>query len=207
MADDKGEPVLYKGKPLDELNLEEVAEGVEKGDLELPTMLEPNVEQLFTMERLEKFILGDMTWAELQGMTMDEAYNIAEYGYALFQEGRYHDSRAVFEALVYANPYDAYFHTMLGAAYQQLDMKDEAAEEYTTAIELDAEHLHAFVNRGELLLQNGEFERALKDLRRAIELDPEGTNEAGMRARALALATANALEEVQKLIAKAEAEK
>lgn len=208
MADEKDrKDILVDGKPIDELNLEEVAEAVDKGEVELPEIVEPNPEDLFTLERLEKFILGDLTFAQLQGMTMDEAYNIAEYGYSLFQEGRYHDSRTVFEALVYSNPYDAYFHTMLGAVYQQLDMKDEAAEEYTTAIELDVEHLHAYVNRGELLLQNGEFERALDDLRTAIELDPEGKDEAGMRARALAMATARALEEVQKLIEKMEKEK
>ncbi len=206
-SEEYAEKFTVDGKPVDELNLEEIAEAVDKGEVDLPQLVEAQPEDLFTFERLEKFILGEMTWAQLQGMTMDEAYNIAEYGYSLFQEGRYHDSRAVFEALVLANPYDAYFHTMLGAVYQQLDMKDEAYEEYTTAVELDEEHLHAFVNRGELLLQNGEFEQALSDLKRAIELDPEGKDEAGLRARALAMATAKALEEVEKLIQKMEAEK
>ena len=143
--------------------------------------------------------MGEITWAQLQGMTVDEAYSIAEYGYSLFKEGRYHDARAIWEGLIICNPYDAYFHNMLGATYHQLDMDEEAAEEYSTAIELDEEHLHAYVNRGELLLQNGEFERAQADLRKAIELDPEGKSDASVRARSLAMATAQALETVKKL--------
>jgi len=205
MADDKTKKkVLVKGKAPESLSPDDIVDALEAGDLQLDVdadvKVEPDPEELFTLERFEKFLLGEMTWAELNGMTMDEAYNIAEYGYSLYQEGRYHDARDLFEALVFSNPYDAYFHSMLGAVYQQLDMKEEAAEEYTTAVELDGEQIHAYVNRGELLLQNGEFDRALSDLRRAIELDPDGKEEAGMRARALALATANALEEVDRLI-------
>lgn len=183
------------------LDLDELDEKIEKGEIELPSRKEPDIEDTYTPENVEKFILGEITWAQLQGMTMDEAYNIAEYGYGLYQEGKYHDARTVFEGLVICNPYDAYFHNMLGAIYQQLDMKEEASEEYTIAIELDGDNLHAHVNRGELLLQNGEFDKALDDLKAAIELDPEGRDAAGVRARALAMATANAMEALQKVIA------
>lgn len=192
-------------KPADDtpvFDLDELDEKIEKGEVELPRQKSPDVEEMYSPENFEKFILGEITWAQLQGMTMDEAYNIAEYAYGLYQEGKYHDARTVFEGLVICNPYDAYFHNMLGAVYQQLDMKDEAAEEYTLAIELDSDNLHARVNRGELLLQNGEFDKALDDLKTAIELDPEGRDAAGVRARALAMATANAMEALQKLVAK-----
>jgi type III secretion system low calcium response chaperone LcrH/SycD len=183
-------------------DLDELDEKIEKGEIELPRQKAMDIEEAYTPENLEKFILGEITWAQLQGMTMDEAYNIAEYAYGLYQEGKYHDARTVFEGLVICNPYDAYFHNMLGAVYQQLDMKEEAAEEYTIAIELDGDNLHAHVNRGELLLQNGEFDKALDDLKKAIELDPDGRDAAGVRARALAMATANAMEALQKLVAK-----
>ncbi len=192
-----GEPVL---------SLEQLEEKLEKGDVTLPQAKPGEIEELWTAKNFERFVLGEITWAQLQGMTMDEAYNIAEYGYGLYQEGKYHDARTVFEGLVICNPYDAYFHNMLGAVYQQLDMKDEAAEEYTIALELDPEHLHAYVNRGELLLQNGDFDKALDDLKRAIEMDPDGRDPASLRARALAMATANAIEALQKVIKKATGE-
>jgi len=191
---------LVMGKPLDQLNLEEVAEAIESGELELPKMVEAEPQDLMTLANLEKFIMGDMTWAQFQGITMDQAYSIAEYGYKLYNEGRFHDSRKAFEGLVICNPYDAYFHNMLGAVYQQLDMREEANEEYTLSIELDEEHLNANVNRGELRLQDGAFELALEDLKKALQLDPDGEHDSTQRARALAMATSQALEAMQKVI-------
>jgi hypothetical protein len=53
------------------------------------------------------------------------------------------------------------------------------------------------------LLQHGEFEYAMEDLKAAIALDPDGKNPASLRARALAAATAAAIKE---LIERKEAE-
>ncbi|MBJ80586.1 MAG: hypothetical protein CMH60_04640 [Myxococcales bacterium] len=206
MADEKEQEEKRLEVNIDDMDLEDVAEALDKGEIEPPRFVEPTLEESFTSENLEKFIMGEITWAQLQGMTVDEAYNIAEYGYSLYQEARYHDSRAIFEGLIICNPYDDYFHSMLGAVYQQLDMKEEAAQEYTTAIDLDDESLHAYVNRGELLLQNGEFDRALDDLKRAIELDPDNQDPASVRAQALAMATANAIKELQKVAQKLQSE-
>ena len=180
-----------------EIDIDDVIEGVDKGEIVLPRQLPIDEDDVLDLKRLEQFILGDITWAQLNGMTIDEAYAIAEYGFSLFNQGRYHDARAVFEGLIVCNPYDAYFHTMLGAVYQQLDMTEEALEEYTTAVELDGEHLHAFVNRGELRLKSQDFPGALADLERAVALDPEGKSEAGVRAQALTAATVRALEELK----------
>jgi tetratricopeptide (TPR) repeat protein len=205
MADEKDKDAAHEdlalvgGKPIDELNLEEVADALDKGEIELPRQVEPQPDELFTLERFEKFIIGEMTWAQLNGMTMDEAYHIAEYGYSLFSQGRYHDAKTIFDALVIANPYDAYFHTMLGAVYQQLDMLEEAELEYSTAVELDVENLQAWVNRGELRLNRGDIKQALEDLGQAINLDPTGEQEAGSRALALGKAAALALDSIQKL--------
>jgi type III secretion system low calcium response chaperone LcrH/SycD len=204
MADDK--------KPADEQNadaaiqdmdLDEMQEHIDKGEVVLPSQRVEDIEELYTPEKIDKFIMGDITWAQLQGMTMEEAYGIAEYGYGLYQEGKYHDARTVFEGLVLCNPYDAYFHNMLGAVCQQLDLEEEAHQAYSTAIDLDEENLHALVNRGELQLKNGEFDKALDDLERAIALDPDGNDPAALRARALAMATAKAMEALKDILEKA----
>jgi Flp pilus assembly protein TadD len=127
---------------------------------------------------------------------MEEAYAFAELAYTLFEQGRYNDAQTIFEGLVISNPYDAYFHAMLGAIYARKDMQEEAAEEYSIAIELDQENISAYVNRAEILLQHGEFEIAMDDLQKAIKLDPKGEDPAGLRARALAGATAAIIEEI-----------
>ncbi|MBI3179342.1 MAG: tetratricopeptide repeat protein [Deltaproteobacteria bacterium] len=201
MADKKKPAAKGKSRAEEpELDLDDLDEQIEKGQAELPRQTEADIDELYTLSNIEKFMMGEITWAELQGITVEEAYNIAEYGYALYQEGRFHDARTVFEGLVLCNPYDSYFHNMLGATYQQLDLKDEAVEQFSLAIDMDAENLHAYINRAELLLKNGEFERALTDLKRAVALDPEGKDAAGLRARALMAAAANALDALRDIM-------
>ena len=58
-------------------------------EIERPADREPSFEDV------EKFIMGEITWGQLQGITMEQAYHIAEYGYQLFQDA----IRAYFQAL------------------------------------------------------------------------------------------------------------
>lgn len=167
---------------------------VKSGQVEVQDIRER--ESPFTEENVRRFVLGEITWGQLQGLTMEEAYAYAELGYTQFEQGRYSGARSIFEGLVISNPYDAYFHCMLGAIYARLDMQEEAAEEYTIAIELDPENIAAYVNRAEILLQHGEFEIAMEDLKNAIKLDPKAEDPSGIRARALAGATAAIIEEI-----------
>ena len=177
-------------KELESMTADDVIKAVEKGEIELEYVDAPNPIDNFTEENFKKFLFGKITWAQLEGMTMEQAYAIAEFGYTMYQQGRYKDSQTLFEGLVIGNPYDPYFHAMLGAIYTKLDMHEEAAQEFSIAIELDPEDINSYVNRGELLLQHGEFEYAMEDLKAAIDLDPDGKNPASLRARALAAATA-----------------
>jgi len=183
-------------KELEGMTADDVIKAVERGEIELEYVDPPNPIDNFTEENFKKFLFGKITWAQLEGMTMEQAYAIAEFGYTMYQQGRYKDARTLFEGLVIGNPYDPYFHAMLGAIYTKLDMHEEAAQEFSIAIELDPEDINSYVNRGELLLQHGEFEYAMEDLKAAISLDPEGKNPASLRARALAAATAAVIKEL-----------
>lgn len=196
MADEKKSP---PGGVYTAMSPEQAEELMGKGTLQV-TPKPRTIAETFTAENLEKFILGEITWGQLQGITVEETYSIAEYAYQQYQQGRFFEAAKLFEALVIFNPYDAYFHSMLGACYQMLDNKDLALIEYTSAIELDPNQIQARVNRAELRLQKGEFEPALDDLQRAVELDPKGDDPAGVRARALAAATAQAIESLTEMI-------
>jgi tetratricopeptide (TPR) repeat protein len=158
-------------------------------------MKESEVPASFTQDNLLKFVVGEITWAELTGLTMQEAYSFAEIAYNLFEQGKYDQAQTIVEGLVISNPYDGYFHGLLGAIYGRKGMHEEAQEEYTIAIDLDPTNLSAYVNRAEIFLQHGDIEKALKDLKKAIDLDPKGEKPFGVRARALAAATASILEE------------
>jgi tetratricopeptide (TPR) repeat protein len=161
-------------------------------------MKEGEVPASFTQDNLVKFVVGEITWAELTGLTMQEAYSFAEIAYNLFEQGKYEQAQTIVEGLVISNPYDGYFHGLLGAIYGRKGMHEEAQEEYTIALDLDPTNLSAYVNRAEIFLQHGDIEKALKDLKKAIELDPKGEKPFGVRARALAAATASILEEALK---------
>lgn len=149
----------------------------------------------FTEANLTKFVLGEITWAELTGLTMQDAYAFAEIAYNLFEQGKYDQAQTVVEGLVISNPYDGYFHSLLGSIYGRKGMHEEAQEEYSIALELNPKDLASYVNRAEILLQHGDIEKALEDLKKAVELDPKGEEPFGIRARALAQATVSVLEE------------
>src|SRR5947209_2872596 len=194
--EEKKELLEEVDKELENMSAEDVIKAVERGELKIEYVDPPNPIDNFTEENFKKFLFGKITWAQLEGMTMEQAYAIAEFGYTMYQQGRYKDARTLFEGLVIGNPYDPYFHAMLGAIYTKMDMHEEAAQEFSIAIELDPEDINSYVNRGELLLQHGEFEYAMEDLKAAIDLDPEGKNPASLRARALAAATAAVIKDL-----------
>ena len=157
---------------------------------------EHNLTDTMSPDRIEKFIMGELTLGQLYGITIEEAYSIAELGYTMMEQGRLKDAQTVFQGLVISNPYDGYFHAVLGAIYQKLGMVDGAIEEYTLALGLDPANVEAYVNRGELLISKGNFVDAAADFKRAIDLDPNGENPVANRARALASIVAAALNSV-----------
>ncbi|MCP4503079.1 MAG: tetratricopeptide repeat protein [Deltaproteobacteria bacterium] len=159
-------------------------------------IMDPSFTQLFTIEKVVGFLQGKLTYAEMVGMTAEEAYAIADVSFDLFEQGKYDDAKSIVEALVIANPYDATFHNLLASIYAKKEMWEEAFEEYSITIELDKENIGAYVNRAEILLQHGEMELALDDLTAAVQLDPESEDPYGVRARALATATLAVIEEL-----------
>ncbi len=191
--DDKQKPAEKKKSLIDPLRDPTTYSQDELAEM----MKESEVPENFTQDNLVKFVVGEITWAELTGLTMHEAYSFAEVAYNLFEQGKYDQAQTIVEGLVISNPYDGYFHGLLGAIYGRKGMHEEAQEEYSIAIDLDPTNLSAFVNRAEIHLQHGEIEKALKDLKKAIELDPKGEKPFGVRARALAAAT-SVLEEALK---------
>jgi tetratricopeptide (TPR) repeat protein len=154
---------------------------------------QPTLTDTFSPDRVEAFIMGEATLGQLYGITIEEAYSVAELGYTLFEQGRVKEAQTVFQGLIISNPYDGYFHSVLGSIYQKQGLTDGAIEEYSISIGLDPANVEAYVNRGELLMSKGNFEQAAGDFKKAIEMDPDGSNPSVNRARALASVTAAAL--------------
>lgn len=151
------------------------------------------MKETFSPDQVEKWVMGEATLGTLYGITIEEAYSIAELGYTFAEQGRLSDALTVFLGLVVSNPYDPYFHSMLGSIYQKQDNIEGAVEEYSIAIGLDPANTESYVNRAELLMRLGNFVQAASDFKSAIELDPNGVNPSVNRARVLATVTASAL--------------
>lgn len=164
----------------------------------LRKMMEDGPDASWTPADLEKFARGELTWSELTGMSMDEAYAFAEIGWTLLQQGKLQEAQAVIAGLVLSNPYDSNLHALLGSVHGQRGSTDEALREYGIAIDLDPKNLAARVNRAELLLRTGRIPEAVEDLKQAVALDPKGEKPAGVRARALAGATSRIVAEAAK---------
>lgn len=167
----------------------------EEGEGTVSVQYEDEIDN-FSEERIKQFVMGEITWAQLEGISMEQAYAFASLAYTMFEQGKYAEAQKIFEGLVISNPYDGYFHAMLGSIYARQEMHEEAVVEFTISAELEPGNIQVYVNRAEILLQHGEFEYAMEDLKAAIDLDPEGQDPSGLRARALAAATAGLIEEV-----------
>ena len=142
-----------------------------------------------TVERLEAFLRGELTWAQVKGMTFQEAASLARLGCDFADAGQLEEAKIIFEALVAGNPKDGAARAALGTVYHKLDRIDDALAEYSAALELDPENPVALVNRGELRMKAGDRE-GLRDLANAANADPQGTTSAGRRAAALVKAIA-----------------
>ena len=135
----------------------------------------------------EALAAGTTTLAEIEGLTVAEAYSIADFGWMLLEQGRAELAAAVFETLALSNPRHAYFHALHGAALQRAGATVDALEAYARALALDPNETGALVNRAELLIQTGpsDVDEVGDLLGRALALDPLAARPETRRARAL----------------------
>lgn len=151
-------------------------------------------------EAIKGFILGDITLAQLEGISAEEMYQVADMGYDLFEEGKLEDARKIFEGLYTYNPMDAYFHSVLGSIYQKQEKFEDAIRHYTSAVELYNEDITAWTNLGETQMQHaaalqsaGKSEEAAEAFSNAVEClgyaveqaGDDDENDSALRARAL----------------------
>ena len=150
-----------------------------------------------TVKKLKSYARGEMTWAEVEGMSFEEAKAIAQVGCDLAAAGRLEDARIIFEGLVEMNPKDSASRAALGTVYQKLGRSEEAIVEYDAALSQDGRNPVALANRGELRLKRGD-RNGFTDLALAVEADPYGETAAGRRAKGLVRAIAMAAVEAGK---------
>lgn len=139
----------------------------------------------YSPHRVDMFTRGLITLGELQGINKDAQYKMAKVGFDYMREGKLEPAQKVFEGLQALDPFDAYFHTCLGAISQELGDVERAERLYSRALEINPFSPVALAQRGEIRLSGGRLSEAIEDLSKALKEDPEGKEPATRRARVL----------------------
>jgi tetratricopeptide (TPR) repeat protein len=145
---------------------------------------ETPAERTYHEQHLAKFLMGQMTLGDLEGITKQQQYEIANIGHAYLTSGKFPEAKKVFEGLLALDPFDAYFHMALGSIAQQSEDFEEADERYSRALEINPFSPTAYANRGEIRVMSGRLAEGAFDLVKAIQLDPDGKEQATIRAKA-----------------------
>lgn len=141
-------------------------------------------QRAYNPERIRAFMEGRITLGDLEGITKQEQYRMAEIGFSYLASGKLKEAKTVFEGLLALDPFDAYFHTVLGSIAQQTEDLDEAETRYTRALQINPYSATAMANRGEVRITQGRLTEGAEDLIKAIQADPEGSEQATVRAQA-----------------------
>jgi len=161
---------------------------------DLRDRVDPESPPIIREEYITRFMMGDITASDMMGLTRDELYMIAKRGYELMEQGKLDQANQVYEGLVYLDPYDPYFYTVLGSIRQQQEDLDGALQLYEQALKMQPWNINALTNRGEIRFKQGHLTDAFQDFQRVIELDPDDKNRSTLRAKAIVLALKEALE-------------
>ena len=149
----------------------------------------------YDAQLLNDFVLGNITLGELEGIPKKTQYEIADRGFKLLNEGKLDEAEKIFRGLITLDPFDSYFHTVMGSIHQRRQMGDEAIEEYSRALKVNPYNATALANRGEIFFQQGRVLEATQDIQAALDADPDFVEPATARARILAMALAKTIEE------------
>lgn len=150
------------------------------------------------IELLHAFLEDKVSLAELQGISKEKLFLLAEAGYVKFKHGRIDEAERIYQALITLDHMNSYYHSVMGAIHQKQGRPVEAILEYTRAVQLDKTDISCFVNRGEIYLRHRNYRKAAEDFRQAIILDSTGASMWANRSRSLVIALKRSLETQKK---------
>lgn len=175
-------------------NKEEKANGTEIVDA-----VTPNWQKLlYTDERAQAVRDGTMNLRDFHAISGPEMLQMALIGFRMYEQGKYGEAKTIFGGLITLEPSEAYYHTALGAVYLAEEELDAARRYFNNAIALNPKEVAPYVNRGEVNLRDGKILEAAEDFAKAVELDPKFEDPLTQRARVLAAAALEMIENASK---------
>lgn len=108
--------------------------------------------------------LGDMT---------DEAVHFSHLGLALYQQNEFEEAKRAYQKAVFLDDSRPQRFASLASVYRSLGNPQNAIIALNKGIELDQENIDFLILLADLLIEQEDFDRALKALAKVLELDPD----------------------------------
>ncbi|MFO0593845.1 MAG: tetratricopeptide repeat protein [Myxococcaceae bacterium] len=153
---------------------------------------------LYNPDRKAKVEAGEMTLRDYHGISGPEMLQMALIGFRMYEQGKYSEAKTIFSGLIQLEPTEAYYYTALGAVFLAEEELEQAGTYFNIAIKLNPKEVAPYVNRGEVNLRSGKILEAAQDFAKAVELDPKYEDPLTQRARVLAAAALEMIENVEK---------
>lgn len=151
-----------------------------------------------TPELVRGLLSGETQLRALFGLSRPQLAAMAAQGHQLWQQGRRQEALRIFRALIALDERLYYGHAGLGLAAMSIEDFTEAEQHLRTAASLEPNDSSVASNLGEVLLQLGRLEDAIRELHRAAALDTTGRNPGAARARAILQGIASGVAENSK---------
>lgn len=153
---------------------------------------------LYTPERQEKMLKGEISQRDYHAISGPEMLQMALIGFRMYEQGKYSEAKTIFQGLIALDPMEAYYYTALGAVYLAEEDLENARAMFSSSIALNPKEVAPYVNRGEVNLREGKILEAAEDFQKAVELDPKHEDPLTQRARVFAAAALEMIENAQK---------
>jgi tetratricopeptide (TPR) repeat protein len=146
--------------------------GIEGGEYLLSVEAEGYMafQQQISIDVGENFTMDIVLTKEV---SMEEAKNMFLQGVQLYQEGKFDQAIAAFEAVLRDNPDFAEGYYNLGMANLRKGDSDKALSAMEKAIELRSDFLQAYFGIGQIYIEKGDYENAIEIFKRAAAVNPE----------------------------------
>lgn len=179
---------------------EKKAETTEKAD---GTVIQKDVTPgwekiLYSDERKKMLAKGEISLREFHAISGPEMLQMALIGFRMYEQGKYSEAKTIFSGLIQLDPKESYYYTALGATFLAEEELELARSQFDMAIVLNPKEVAPYVNRGEVNLRDGKILEAAEDFAKAVQLDPEFKDPLTQRARVLAAAALEMIENVTK---------
>lgn len=123
------------------------------------------------IETVQKFLSGEITWAEVRHVPRALLKQIARVAYFKYKEGDLNLAEILFKGLAIVDHHNWYYRAALGTIFQKQQQFDQAIEEYNLVLQIEPNEVTSLVNRGICYAKLKDFDAALEDLSAVSQLD------------------------------------